>query len=57
MSERDALVDEFLAHAVLRYSGEPGPDPAHFQKAAAILDAHPWLTRASIHTATVSGDL
>jgi hypothetical protein len=42
-----ALVDEFLRLACLTYGGD---DPARWAGARKLLDANPWIARASIHT-------
>jgi ankyrin repeat protein len=50
----DALADEFLALACLRFGGDDGPD--RWERAARLLAGHPELTRASVHVAAAAAD-
>lgn len=49
-----AVVDEFLRLACLNYGDD---DPDRFRRAQALLDAHAWLGRATIHTIAATGDV
>jgi len=48
------VTDDFLRLACLNYGAD---DPARWKTAEGLLDAHPELARASIHTAAAAGDL
>jgi ankyrin repeat protein len=50
----DDRADELLRLACLNYGAD---DPARWRAAGALLDAHPELSRASIHTAAATGDI
>ncbi|HWF49315.1 MAG TPA: ankyrin repeat domain-containing protein, partial [Solirubrobacteraceae bacterium] len=49
-----SLADEFLRLACLTYGGD---DPARWAKARELLDAHPELARANIHTMAAIGEV
>jgi len=53
LADEQALADEFLRLACLTYGGD---DPGRWARAAELLDAHPELARASIHTIASAGD-
>jgi len=48
------LADDFLRLACLTYGED---DPAHWRRAAELLDANPALARANIYTAAATGDV
>jgi hypothetical protein len=54
LEDEAAIADEFLRLACLNYGAD---DPPRRQRAAELLEAHPWLPGASIHTAAAVGDL
>ena len=51
------LADRFLHQAMLTYSESQHPDDNQWDKAAALLAAHPEIRDASIHTAAACGDV
>ena len=51
------LADRFLHQAMLTYSESPHPDDNQWDKAAALLAAHPEIRDASLHTAAACGDV
>lgn len=51
------LADRFLHQAMLIYSESPHPDDNQWDKAAALLAAHPEIRDANIHTAAACGDV
>jgi Ankyrin repeats (3 copies) len=54
IADETALADEFLRLACLNYGDD---DPARWERARELLDANPWLARASIYMAATVGDV
>jgi len=54
IADETALGDEFLRLACVNYGDD---DPARWERARGLLDANPWLARASIYTAAAVGDV
>lgn len=52
--DEQAIAEEFLRLACVNYGDD---DPARWERARELLDANPWLARASIYTAAAVGDL
>jgi ankyrin repeat protein/ketosteroid isomerase-like protein len=52
LGDERAIVDEFLRLACLTYGDDDSERP---RRARALLQAHPWLERASIHTIAATG--
>ena len=53
LPDEAAVVDEFLRLACLNYGDD---DPERFRRAQALLEAHDWLGRATIHAIAATGD-
>jgi hypothetical protein len=53
LADEQAIVEEFLRLACVNYGDD---DPARWERARELLDANPWLARASIYTAAAVGD-
>ncbi|MDE3133197.1 MAG: ankyrin repeat domain-containing protein [Acidobacteriota bacterium] len=54
LTDNAAVVDEFLRLACLNYGDD---DPDRLRSAQALLEAHEWLGRATIHTSAATGDV
>jgi len=54
VADETALADDFLRLACLNYGDD---EPARWERARELLDANPWLARASIYTAATIGDV
>lgn len=54
LDSEQAVLDEFLRLACLTYGDD---DPARWARARELLDANPWLARASIHTIAAIGEV
>jgi Ankyrin repeats (3 copies)/Ankyrin repeat len=54
LADEPAIVEEFLRLACVNYGDD---DPARWEHARKLLDANPWLARASIYTAATVGDV
>ncbi len=52
LDDEQAIVDEFLRLACLTYGDD---DPDRPRRARALLQEHPWLERASVHTIAATG--
>jgi ankyrin repeat protein len=52
LDDERSIVDEFLRLACLTYGDD---DPPRLRRAEALLEQHPWLERASIHTIAATG--
>ncbi|MFC7447181.1 ankyrin repeat domain-containing protein [Rhodococcus daqingensis] len=55
MATASTLADEFLLLACLRYSPDDGED--RWRRASALLDAHPEIRTATVHTAAACADV
>jgi hypothetical protein len=54
LADEPAIVEEFLRLACVNYGDD---DPTRWERAQELLDASPWLARASIYTAAAVGDV